>query len=88
MKDLSTNAKIWSSIIIYEGVDHPLRITMQDDNNLVIYNSNSAVIWASGTNIPSYGNCYLEMRDDGNLVIIKSSGSIVWQTNTSTSINK
>ena len=61
---------------------------MQSDNNLVIYDSTMAAIWASGTNsVPSYFNCHLQMRDDGNLVIYAHDGiTIFWQTNTTISI--
>ena len=50
----------------------------QDDGNLVIYASDSSVIWA--TNI--YGGATLAVQTDGNLVIYPPNGAAVWASNT------
>ena len=87
IKDMFTNVQIWSSTKLNNAgsTKHPFRLVLQDDNNLVIYDSVSVYVWASSTNNPSYVGCYLQLRDDGNLVIVQKSGSIVWQSNTATS---
>ncbi len=64
------------------STNHPFRLSMQDDYNLVIYDSTWASIWSSQTWIQPPEYCYLQMRNDGNLVMSKSDGSIIWQTNT------
>jgi len=64
--------------------NRPFRIHMQNDNNLVIYDSTNSPVWASGTCFTGNEN-FLQMRDDGNFVMYEINGTIVWQTNTNMS---
>jgi hypothetical protein len=52
---------------------------MQQDGNVVLYNSNHAAIWA--TNTARKGGERLVMQNDGNLVLYSNSGPI-WSSKT------
>ncbi|MQM16792.1 hypothetical protein Taro_049753 [Colocasia esculenta] len=55
-------------------------LIMQEDCNLVLYDSGRAV-WASGTHgRASY--CYVRMQSDANLVIYNNAGQPLWASNT------
>ncbi|UEP29414.1 MULTISPECIES: protease pro-enzyme activation domain-containing protein [unclassified Burkholderia] len=57
------------------------RLAMQDDGNLVLYNTaNGAAVWNSGT----YGNAgaYAVFQTDGNFVIYSVSGKPLWFSST------
>ena len=61
--------------------NHPFYLKMQNDNNLVIYDSTNGVFWDTKTN-ELQNQHYLQMSDDGNLVMYRSNGTAVaWQTN-------
>jgi hypothetical protein len=53
---------------------------MQDDGNLVLWNSANAVVWQSHTD----GNqgAYLALQNDGNLVIYDANNFPIWETGT------
>lgn len=55
-------------------------LLMQDDGNLVIYDTTGAARWASNT----YGNpgASALMQDDGNFVVYDSKYNALWATNT------
>nr|AAK59994.1 antifungal protein [Gastrodia elata] len=57
----------------------PDQFVIQNDCNLVLYDSNR-VVWASGTNGKASG-CVLRMQRDGNLVIYSGS-RVIWASNT------
>lgn len=54
------------------------RLVMQNDGNLVIYNSGGSATWATGT---SQGT-RAAMQSDGNFVVYADSGSAVWSSTT------
>lgn len=60
--------------------DWACRMVMQDDGNLVIYDRDDGVLWATGTD----GNPGAELRfqDDGNVVIYGQGGDALWATGT------
>jgi hypothetical protein len=53
-------------------------LVMQNDGNLVLYNSGHGAVWYSGT----FGNpnSYLIMQNDGNLVVYAASGTALWSS--------
>ncbi|MFT5679980.1 MAG: hypothetical protein ACI8RZ_000885 [Myxococcota bacterium] len=53
---------------------------VQNDGNLVIYDSNSKAIWSSGTS--GQKTIYLAVQDDGNLVLYKQTP--LWSSGTNT----
>jgi hypothetical protein len=57
-----------------------VRLVMQLDGNLVIYNSANAAVWSSNT----FGNngARLVMQGDGNLVIYRTNNTAAWSSNT------
>ncbi|KAJ3692200.1 hypothetical protein LUZ60_012550 [Juncus effusus] len=55
-------------------------LTMQNDCNLVLYDSGRAV-WSSQTYNRGSG-CFLRMQVDGNLVVYDSSNRALWASNT------
>jgi hypothetical protein len=55
----------------------------QSDRNLVVYASNSAVLWEAGTFISGMSAVFcLEMLDNRNLIWVNSTNTIIWQSNT------
>ncbi len=57
-------------------------LAMQNDGNLVLYNTtNGAAVWSSGT----YGNAgaYAVFQNDGNFVVYSASGNALWYSATS-----
>ncbi len=59
----------------------PVRATMQDDGNFVLYSANNMPAWATGTH-GAGGGVRLVLQDDRNLVIYDQNGTAVWATNT------
>ena len=57
-------------------------VNMQDDGNLVIYNSLGEAVWASGTNGKGKPPYHYAMQDDGNFVIYDSNNNAIWASNT------
>lgn len=57
------------------------QLVMQDDGNLVLYNTtNGAAVWSSRT----YGNAgaYAVFQTDGNFVVYGASGNVLWYSAT------
>ena len=60
-----------------------LGVVMQDDGNLVIYNTAWTPIWWSNSCCYSPREAFrLDLQDDGNAVIYRPSGASVWSTET------
>lgn len=58
------------------------KLVLQDDGNMILFNSDNAIIWA--TNVfpgAGAGPYRLEMQRDGNLVIYNRSNQSIWATN-------
>lgn len=53
---------------------------MQQDGNLVIYDTAGNPVWATGTN--DNPGAYAKVQDDGNFVIYDSGNSPLWYTGT------
>lgn len=75
----------WSSATdgLPEG-QRPVRLTMQSDAHLVLYDQDSVPRWASGTWGQGFVNPRLVLQDDGNLVIYHRGNEAVWATGTTT----
>ncbi|WP_272148354.1 protease pro-enzyme activation domain-containing protein [Burkholderia cepacia] len=57
------------------------RLVMQDDGNLVLYNTtNGAAVWNSATN--GNAGAYAVFQTDGNFVIYSTSGNALWFSST------
>ena len=55
----------------------------QNDRNLVVYASNSAVLWTAAIHITGVQAAFcLQMLDNGNLIWTDTSNNVIWQTNT------
>jgi hypothetical protein len=61
----------------------PYRHAVQDDGNLVVYDSKNVAIWSSGTSGKGTGPFQLNMQDDCNFVLYDSKGAATWATGTS-----
>jgi hypothetical protein len=60
--------------------DGRLRVVLQSDGNLVLYNQANAALWATNTNGASVWD--LEMQSDGNLVVYDVYRKPLWASNT------
>lgn len=60
----------------------PYRLVMQDDGNLVIYDSHNKATWASGTDKKGASGHKVVMQDDGNLVLYDGNSKPTWNTGT------
>ncbi|WP_244105836.1 peptidase S53 [Burkholderia ambifaria] len=68
-----------SQIVYSASGNH--RLAMQDDGNLVLYNTaNGAAVWNSGTN--GNAGAYAVFQTDGNFVIYSVSGKPLWFSST------
>lgn len=76
-----TQGKIlWQSNSSNKGVA-PYKWIMQEDGNLVIYDSRNLPIWASNTDGKGKAPYRLIMQDDSNLVIYDSKNLPIWASN-------
>lgn len=84
--ELSKNGNItlYSNFVPYWSTNTlsimPKELIMQGDGNLVLYDNNGGVLWASGTDGNSGATCILQT--DGNLVIYSLGGVALWSTST------
>ena len=58
------------------------RLVTQEDGNLVLYDGQNNVRWASDTNGKGQGPYKLIMQSDGNLVLYGKDSFVVWASNT------
>ena len=69
------NGATWSS----HTADHAIsKLVMQQDGNLVLFNTVGGSDWASNSAQSDGGPFHLVMQDDGNLVIYNSGGRSIW----------
>ncbi|TKS87578.1 hypothetical protein D9C73_021702 [Collichthys lucidus] len=66
------------------GLD-TVRLCMQEDCNLVMYNQSDQPGWNTGTNGPSRNMCHLRLTDDGKLVLYREQKEI-WSSTSSRGI--
>jgi hypothetical protein len=71
---------IWATNTMGKGTA-PYKVWMQDDGNLVLYDSKSP-IWASNTGGKGKGPYKLLLQDDGNFVLYDSTNAPIWASNT------
>ncbi|TKS87600.1 Comitin 24 kDa actin-binding protein CABP1-related protein p24 [Collichthys lucidus] len=64
-----------------------VRLCMQDDCNLVMYNQCDQPGWSTGTNGPNCNMCHLRLTDDGNLVLYRE-GKKIWSSADSNGIKE
>jgi hypothetical protein len=55
---------------------------MQNDGNLVVYDTTGKATWNSGTSLVGTSPFVLSMQNDGNLVIYDTNGVATWNTGT------
>ena len=70
---LGTNASLRSA-------DSRFTLLLQSDGNVVLYESDSQPVWATGTDGQAVSQA--TMQPDGNLVLYSSSGDAVWASET------
>lgn len=58
------------------------RLIVQNDGNLVIYDSRDKALWSSETNGQGEGPYLLRMQDDANLVLYDINDTPIWATGT------
>lgn len=58
------------------------RLMVQEDGNVVVYDSRDKARWASDTYGQGEGPYKFRMQDDGNLVLYDSGDSAIWASNT------
>lgn len=69
---------LWASNTVGSGA---VFAAFQPDGNLVLYRSDGAPVWSTGTSIYLCAN--MAIQNDGNVVIVNMDGAPVWATNTS-----
>ena len=60
----------------------PYRLKMEDDGNLVLYDSTNKSCWSSNSANKGQAPYSLKMQNDGNLVIYDNSSKAVWASGT------
>jgi len=86
---------IWQSHTHRYRNYQPFRFVLQDDCNLVLFDKDNTVRWASGTDqVPKQvrinstttvqvpWKSELKLQDDGNLILYREDGLVLWATNT------
>lgn len=58
------------------------RLIVQNDGNLVIYDSRDTALWNSETNGQGEAPYKLRMQDDGNMVLYDAEDSVIWTSGT------
>jgi len=58
----------------------PYRLVLHGDNNLVIYDKTSKVIWQTHTDKKGISPARLAAQDDGNLVLYDANKNVLWCT--------
>ena len=78
---------IWSvGSISYTSYTKPYFIKMQSDGNLVLFDANNKIVWASYTqNVGSVGR-RLVLLNDGSLTILDGFNLVIWNAPTGTYI--
>ncbi|KAE8279738.1 hypothetical protein D5F01_LYC21867 [Larimichthys crocea] len=64
-----------------------IRLCMQDDCNLVMYNQSDKPGWSTGTYGPNCNMCHLQLTDDGKLVLYRD-GKEIWSSASSHGIKE
>ena len=59
-----------------------VRVTMQADGNLVLYNANNGAVWSSQTYGANFAGGRLLLQSNGNLVLQRGMEPRYWQSNT------
>jgi hypothetical protein len=81
--NINTNSNVWRNKNKRNGKG-PFRLVMQDDRNLVVYDSNNEAIWASNTVLrdkKQYKGLYKAiLEDDGVLRIRDNMNLLVWES--------
>uniref|UniRef100_A0A914WXT4 Bulb-type lectin domain-containing protein n=1 Tax=Plectus sambesii TaxID=2011161 RepID=A0A914WXT4_9BILA len=72
---------LWSSKTDGRGYP-PYRLSVQGDNNVVVYDVHNKALWASGTDGKGTKPARLIMQDDGNLVLYDASSQALWSSKT------
>lgn len=65
---------VWASDTY--GLDG-IRLCLQDDCNLVMYNQRHQIIWSTNSQEPKCKMCHLQLTDEGKLVISRD-GEDIW----------
>ncbi|HEX8581258.1 MAG TPA: CHAP domain-containing protein, partial [Acidimicrobiales bacterium] len=65
---------------LLESANGQYRFAMQGDGNLVLYNTSSRPLWATGT--AGSAGAWAVMQGDGNLVVYSASGAPLWSSAT------
>ncbi len=78
------NNAIWSTFsnIGSFNFNRPYCLLIQDDGNLVIYDSNDKIVWTSGFGQRGLPPHKLWMQGDGNLVLYDKFNNHIWSTGT------
>lgn len=73
--------RIWSTNT--HGHGHlPHQLGIQNDGNVVLYDSQNKPVWSTNTSGKNKGNTTLFLDDDGNLVLFDSHLNQLWESGT------
>jgi hypothetical protein len=77
--DKTTWKTVWSTSTGSSTRTGILKLAMQNDGNLVIYDSAGAPVWASNT-AGKGNNLSLKLNNDGTAMIVDANNALVWLT--------
>lgn len=69
---------MWSSNTSDLPNEHPFRLTLESNGQLIIYDKNDNKVWSVGKD-DVYSSYKVEMTNDGSLAIF-ADGSRVWES--------
>ena len=76
-----TQSPLWMATVNKTDVDDDnVRLSMQDDGNLVLYGKDDKVIWA--TNTQGTKSNAMEVLNDGSLIVFEQNSGKIWWSST------
>eukprot|EP01004_Peranema_trichophorum_P000697 NODE_10772_length_492_cov_15.747967_g10120_i0.p1 GENE.NODE_10772_length_492_cov_15.747967_g10120_i0~~NODE_10772_length_492_cov_15.747967_g10120_i0.p1 ORF type:complete len:116 (-),score=17.30 NODE_10772_length_492_cov_15.747967_g10120_i0:143-442(-) len=78
--NIETKGLVWTSGSYNPNGVPNYRLVMQEDNNLVLYDSENHPLWLSGTHNHGSIGAFCDISNDGQLVIYDGSSRMIWSS--------
>lgn len=80
--DMVPRNPIWSSNTYNKSPYKPFRLMIQDNGNLVMYDTHNRAVWASNTERRGSSLYHLVMQNHGSLAIYDANNHCTWTSDT------
>jgi len=82
LSDIKTGKVYWTTNTAGVNGVAPYHLTMEEDGDLVLYDSKGTPFWASNTAGKGAGPYHLKLRDIVSLAVVDSNGEPLWEAKT------